>query len=113
MQAVPVTVGDSPLGDALRDRYLLSSVSSGMGGMAKVYLARDIDEYEGRYGAEAARQAVAEAGLQGLSVFCLTVDREAPVYLPRIFGPAGYAVLRQPGRLPTVLVEVVRQLLQR
>lgn len=73
----------------------------------------DVDEYEGRYGVEDARQAVVEARLQGLSTFCLTVDREAPVYLPRIFGPAGYAVLRQPGRLPAVLVEVVRQLLQR
>ena len=73
----------------------------------------DIDEYEGRYGVEDARQAVVEARLQGLSVFCLTVDREAPVYLSRIFGPAGYGVLRQAGRLPTVLVDVVRQLLQR
>jgi nitric oxide reductase NorD protein len=67
----------------------------------------------GRYGVEDARQAVVEARLQGLSTFCLTVDREAPVYLPQIFGPAGYAVLRQPGRLPAVLVDVVRQLLQR
>jgi nitric oxide reductase NorD protein len=73
----------------------------------------DVDEYEGRYGVEDARQAVVEARLQGLSTFCLTVDREAPVYLPRIFGAAGYAVLRQPGRLPAVLVEVIRQLLQR
>jgi nitric oxide reductase NorD protein len=73
----------------------------------------DVDEYEGRYGVEDARQAVVEARLQGLATFCLTVDREAPVYLPRIFGSAGYAVLRQPGRLPAVLVEVVRQLLQR
>jgi nitric oxide reductase NorD protein len=73
----------------------------------------DIDEYEGRYGVEDARQAVVETRLQGLSTFCLTVDREAPVYLPRIFGPAGYAVLRQPGRLPAVLVDVVRELLQR
>ena len=59
------------------------------------------------------RQAVVEARLQGLATFCLTVDREAPVYLPRIFGSGGYAVLRQPGRLPAVLVEVVRHLLQR
>ena len=73
----------------------------------------DVDEYEGRYGVEDTRQAVVEARLQGLSTFCLTVDREAPVYLPRIFGPAGYAVLRQPARLPGVLVAVVRQLLQR
>jgi nitric oxide reductase NorD protein len=73
----------------------------------------DLDEYEGRYGVEDAGQAVVEARLQGLSTFCLTADREAPVYLPRIFGSAGYAVLRQPGRLPAVLVEVVRHLLQR
>jgi nitric oxide reductase NorD protein len=73
----------------------------------------DIDEYEGRYGIEDARQAVVEARLQGLSTFCLTVDREAPVYLPRLFGPAAYAVLQRPERLPAVLVEVVRQLLQR
>lgn len=73
----------------------------------------DIDEYEGRYGVEDARPAVVETRLQGLSSFCLTVDREAPVYRPRVFGPAGYAVLRQPGRLPAVLVDVVRDLLQR
>ena len=71
----------------------------------------DVDAYEGRYGVEDARQAVAEARLQGLSPFCLTVDREAPIYLPRIFGPGAYAVLRRADRLPLVLVDVVRQLL--
>jgi nitric oxide reductase NorD protein len=73
----------------------------------------DVDEYEGRYGVEDSRQAAVEARLQRLSTFCVTVDREAPVYLSRIFGPAGYAVLRQAERLPAVLVDVVRQLLQR
>jgi nitric oxide reductase NorD protein len=72
----------------------------------------DVDEYEGRYGVEDARQAVAEARLQELSPFCLTVDREAPIYLPRIFGPRAYAVLRRADRLPAVLVDVVRQLLR-
>ena len=72
----------------------------------------DVDEYEGRYGVEDARQAVAEARLQGLSPFCLTVDREAPIYLSRIFGPGAYAVLRRAERLPAVLVDVVRQLLR-
>jgi nitric oxide reductase NorD protein len=62
---------------------------------------------------EDARQAVAEARLQGLSPFCLTVDREAPIYLPRIFGAGAYAVLRRAERLPIVLVDVVRQLLSR
>ena len=73
----------------------------------------DVDVYEGRYGVEDTRQAVAEARLQGLHAFCLTVDRQAPVYLPRIFGPSGYAVLRHAATLPQVLVDVVRLLLGR
>ena len=70
----------------------------------------DEDEYAGRYGIEDTRQAVAEARLQGLMPFCLTVDREAPAYLPAIFGPRGFAVLSRPERLATVLVEVLRSL---
>jgi len=72
----------------------------------------DIDIYEGKYGVEDTRQSVAEARLEGIDVFCVTVDRQAPVYLPRIFGPAGYAVLRHAATLPGVLVEVVRMLLK-
>jgi nitric oxide reductase NorD protein len=70
----------------------------------------DVDEYAGRYGIEDTRQAVAEARLQGLQAFCLTVDREAPAYLPRVFGPRGFAVLPRPERLPAVLVEMLRSL---
>ncbi len=71
----------------------------------------DVDVYEGRYGIEDTRQAVAEARLQGLHPFCLTVDREAPAYLSRIFGPGSYAVLRRAHTLPQALIEVVRRLL--
>ncbi len=71
----------------------------------------DVDRYEGRYGVEDTRQAVAEARLSGLHLFCVTVDREAPAYLPSVFGRGAYAVLRQPERLPTVLVDVVRRML--
>lgn len=70
----------------------------------------DVDEYAGRYGIEDTRQAVAEARLDGLLPFCLTVDREAPAYLPAIFGPRGFAVLPRPELLPTVLVDVVRSI---
>jgi nitric oxide reductase NorD protein len=70
----------------------------------------DVDEYAGRYGIEDTRRAVAEARLQGLLPFCLTVDREAPAYLPAIFGPRGFAVLSRPELLPSVLVEVLRSL---
>jgi nitric oxide reductase NorD protein len=71
----------------------------------------DVDEYAGRYGIEDTRQAVAEARLAGIAPFCLTVDREAPVYLPSVFGPRGYAVLPRPERLPGVLVDVLRSLI--
>ena len=71
----------------------------------------DVDHYPGRYGIQDTRQAVAEARLQGLVPFCLTVDREAPAYMPSIFGPRGYALLRRQELLPAVLIEVVRRLL--
>lgn len=72
----------------------------------------DVDVYEGRYGVEDTRQAVVEARLQGVQPFCLTVDREAPSYLPRVFGPGSFAVLRRAHTLPEALVEVVRRLLR-
>jgi nitric oxide reductase NorD protein len=72
----------------------------------------DVDEYEGRYGVEDTRQSVAEARAQSVDVFCLTVDREAPRYAGRIFGPAGFTVLRRPDQLPEVLVEALRRLLR-
>lgn len=72
----------------------------------------DVDIYEGRYGLEDTRQAFAEARLQGIHPFCLTVDREAPSYASRVFGDGAYAMLRHPERLPEVLVSVLRQLLR-
>ncbi|MEO7476623.1 MAG: VWA domain-containing protein, partial [Gemmatimonadales bacterium] len=71
----------------------------------------DVDQYEGRYGIEDTRMAVAEARLQGLSCFCLTVDREAPRYASRIFGRS-FAVLSRAERLPTVLTALLRDLMQ-
>jgi nitric oxide reductase NorD protein len=72
----------------------------------------DIDVYEGRYGLEDTRQAMAEARLQGIRPFCLTIDREAPGYASRVFGHRDHALLRNPERLPEVLVAVLRQLLR-
>lgn len=72
----------------------------------------DVDHYEGRYGIEDMGQAVAEARLQSIHPFCITVDRHAPQYLARVFGPDHYAVLRHPERLPVVLVDVLRRLIR-
>ncbi len=73
----------------------------------------DVDEYEGRYGVEDTHQAVVEARRQGMHVLCLTVDREAPAYVPRIFGPGGYTVLPRPELLPRVLVELLKRVVIR
>ncbi len=71
----------------------------------------DVDHYEGRYGVEDTRAAVVEARLQGLHCYCLTVDREAPRYVTRIFG-RDFAVLTRAERLPTALTGVLRDLLR-
>jgi nitric oxide reductase NorD protein len=71
----------------------------------------DIDEYEGRYGVEDMQQAVTEARLQGIFPFCLTIDRQATNYLPRIFGANQYALLPVPELLPTILLDWMRRLL--
>ncbi|MDI1260686.1 VWA domain-containing protein [Aquabacterium sp.] len=71
----------------------------------------DVDHYEGRHGVEDMRQAVSEAKLQGISPFCLTIDRQAPNYLPAVFGPHQYALLHRPELLPTVLLDWLRRLM--
>ncbi|WP_074856704.1 hypothetical protein [Nitrosospira briensis] len=72
----------------------------------------DVDQYEGRYGVEDMRQAVAEAALQSIHPFCITVDRHAPQYLAGIFGPGRYAVLQHAQLLPVVLVDILRKLIR-
>jgi nitric oxide reductase NorD protein len=70
----------------------------------------DVDLYEGRYGVEDTRQAVVEAGLQGIFPFCLTVDRQAADYLPAIFGARQYGLLTRPEMLPVVLLDWMKRL---
>ncbi len=70
----------------------------------------DVDEYDGRYGVEDLRQAVVEARLQGISPFCLTIDRQAATYLPAVFGEHSYALLQRADLLPSVLLAWLRKL---
>jgi nitric oxide reductase NorD protein len=70
----------------------------------------DIDHYEGRYGIEDTRMAVIEARRQGLKPFCITIDREGEDYLPHMFGPAGYTVVKQPEELALRLPRLYAQL---
>lgn len=70
----------------------------------------DRDDYEGRYGVEDMRQAVVEARLQGIFPFCLTIDRQAANYLPRVFGAHQYAQLTRPEQLGRVLLDWMKRL---
>lgn len=63
----------------------------------------DLDLYDGRYGIEDSRVAIVEARARGIVPFCVTIDREGAGYLPHLFGPAGYAVIRKPEELPARL----------
>lgn len=70
----------------------------------------DIDLYEGRYGIEDTRKALIEAREEGIKPFCVTIDREGAGYLPHLFGPAGYTVVRKPEDLPDRLPLLYAQL---
>jgi nitric oxide reductase NorD protein len=70
----------------------------------------DMDHYEGRYGIEDTRMALIAARRAGLKPFCVTIDREGASYLPHMFGPGGFTVLRKPEELPTRLPLLYGQL---
>ncbi|WP_371323151.1 VWA domain-containing protein [Dechloromonas sp. ZY10] len=70
----------------------------------------DLDLYDSRYGIEDTRMAVHEARRLGLTPFCVTIDREAGAYLPYLFGPAGFCVIRKPEELPKRLPLLYAQL---
>src|SRR5574343_575130 len=70
----------------------------------------DLDLYDSRYGIEDTRMAVHEARRLGLTPFCVTIDREAGPYLPYLFGPAGFCVIRKPEELPRRLPLLYGQL---
>ena len=68
----------------------------------------DCDRYEGRYGFEDTRQALAEARLQGIAPFCVTVDRSASRHLAPLFGAGNYTIVRDAPQLAAALLEWLR-----
>lgn len=70
----------------------------------------DLDKYEGRYGIEDTRMAIAEARRLGLTPFCVTIDETAGDYLPHLFGANGYVVVRDAAMLPSVLPSLYAKL---
>lgn len=72
----------------------------------------DVDHYEGRFALEDSRRAVTEARRTGVSVFGVTVDREAQAYVPAMFGRNGYAIVSNIARLPAALPAIYRGLVR-
>jgi nitric oxide reductase NorD protein len=70
----------------------------------------DSDHYEGRYAVEDTRQAVIAARRSGLTVFGITVDREAQQYFPRIFGRGAFSIVARPSGLTRALPIIYRQI---
>ncbi len=70
----------------------------------------DLDQYDGRYGIEDTRMSLIEARNAGLKPFCVTIDKEGEGYLPHLFGPAGFTVIRKPEDLPARLPMLYAQL---
>jgi nitric oxide reductase NorD protein len=68
------------------------------------------DGYRGEYGIEDTRQALIEAKRAGVHSFCITIDRDAASYLPRMYGAVNYTVVEDVARLPLKVAEVYRRL---
>jgi nitric oxide reductase NorD protein len=56
---------------------------------------------------ETARSSSTRAGVKP---FCVTIDKEGASYLPHMFGPGGFTVLRKPEELPLRLPLLYAQL---
>ena len=68
------------------------------------------DGYRGDYGIEDTRQALIEAKRAGVHSFCITIDRDAASYLPRMYGAVNYTVVEDVARLPVKVADVYRRL---
>lgn len=68
------------------------------------------DEYRGEYGVQDTRQALLEAKRLGIHPFCITIDREAREYLPRMYGEVNYALVDNVARLPLKVADIYRRL---
>lgn len=70
----------------------------------------DIDHYEGRYGLEDTRRAIAEARRAGITVFGVTIDHKARDYFPHLFGRGAFHIVGHIGKLPMALPKIYAHL---
>jgi len=70
----------------------------------------DYDDYKGEYAIEDTRKALMESRGCGMHAFCITVDREAHDYLPRMYGKGNYIFIDDIKKLPFKMVDLYRLL---
>lgn len=67
-------------------------------------------EYTGTYAIEDTRMALRTARHNGINAFCITVDRSAPEYLPRMYSHSRWTVIDDVNKLPEKITRIYRTL---
>jgi len=67
-------------------------------------------EYSGTYAIEDTRMALKEAQHFGIKTFCITVDRTAAEYLPRMYSHSSWTVIDDVVKLPEKITRIYRML---
>ncbi len=70
----------------------------------------DYDDYKGQYAIEDTRKALLEARGNGVSPFCITIDKAAHEYLAHMFGRGNYIFIDRVSSLPAKMADMYRLL---
>ncbi len=70
----------------------------------------DHDYGDARYAREDTREALRQAKTQGITPFCITIDRESEAELKDLYGEIGYTIIDDVLRLPERLPGIYRRL---
>lgn len=70
----------------------------------------DHDYGDARYAREDVREALTEAKMQGITPFCITIDRESEAELRDLYGDVGYTIIDDVLSLPERMPNIYRRL---
>ncbi|MCP4629534.1 MAG: hypothetical protein GY850_39425 [bacterium] len=70
----------------------------------------DVDYGDAVYAVEDTRRAIWEGRRQGISFFCITVDKKSRDYLPYMYGESNYILIEDLDALPTMLPVIYKRL---
>jgi nitric oxide reductase NorD protein len=70
----------------------------------------DYDDYKGDYAIEDTRHALIEAKAAAIHPFCITIDQEAQLYIPHMYGEVNYIFIDDVKQLPLRMPEIYRAL---